>query len=102
MANVNVKWVLPDTRESTKPLAIGDIDYVEIFISADNGVNFGSFGRYEPNILETTVTDLEPGMWFFGGIVTDIRGSSGKMLKASINIPDNTPPGTLLSLTLSL
>ena len=102
MANILVKWVLPTTRESGKPLQIGDIKDVEILLSADGGVNFGSFGKYVPTILETLVTDLEPGEWFFAGVVTDNANKSSKPVKTSLLVPDTTPPGTLISLLLNL
>ncbi len=102
MANVKVMWVLPTTRDSGKPLSVGDIDYVSINLSSDGGLNFGEFGRYEPNVLETMVTDLEPGEWFFSGIVVDTAGRPSKATKKSIVVPDTSPPGALLSLTLEL
>jgi len=102
MANVKVNWVLPDTRDSGKPLNVGEIDFVSISISSDGGANFGEYGQYEPSVLETTVTDLEPGEWFFSGVVVDIGGKSSKTTKASIVVPDDTPPGALLLLTLTL
>jgi len=102
MPDVKVNWVLPTTRTSEKPLSVGEIDYVEILISSDGGASFGSYGQYEANVLETVVTDLEPGEWFFAGVVVDINGKASKQTKANITIPDDTPPNALLSLTLTL
>jgi len=102
MANVNLNWVLPTTRESQKPLSLGEIDYVEIFMSSDGGQNYGSYDKFEPNILNTTITDLEAGDWFFYGVVVDIGGKVSKPVKVSLNVPDTSPPGSLLSLTIDL
>jgi hypothetical protein len=102
MANVKVNWLLPTTRESGKELLISDIDYVELSISADLGANYTLYDRYKPDVLETVVNELEPGTWYFSGVVVDLTGKRSKATEASIPILDSTPPGTLLSLTLSL
>lgn len=102
MANVKVVWALPTTRESGKPLDPADIAEVEIEMSADLGANFTSIGTFLPNILETVVTELEPGEWRFRGFVWDTQGRNSKYTNASVVIPDNTNPGVLQSLTLSL
>jgi hypothetical protein len=101
MANVKVSWVLPTTRESGKPLAVTDIDSVQIEQSADGGANYVVIDVLPPTVLETTVTDLEPGDWFFRGIVLDKAGRPSKPVTGSISIADNTPPGEL-TLTLAL
>ena len=102
MANVKLNWVLPTTRESGKPLAPEDVGHVTILLSADGGANFGEFGQFTRDVLETTVTDLEPGNWVFGGVVVDTAKKASKMTTANITIPDATAPGALISLTLSL
>jgi hypothetical protein len=101
MANVKVSWVLPTTRESGKPLAVNDIDVVTLEQSADGGANFVVIDVLPPTILETTVTDLEPGEWFFRGTVRDRAGRTSKPVVGSISIADNTAPGEL-TLTLEL
>jgi hypothetical protein len=101
MANLKVRWVLPTTRVSGKPLAPSDIASVSIYISADGGQNYGKFDDFE-DTLETTITDLEPGTWYVSGIVNDTQGRSSQPVVSSFNIPDNTPPNVLLELSLSL
>jgi hypothetical protein len=101
MPNVNVTWILPVTRVSGKPLAPESIDSVKLDISAD-GVDFTPFDVYPRDILETTITDLEPGEWFFRGTVVDTAGRQSVPVAASIVIEDTTPPGALQSLTLNL
>ena len=102
MANIRVQWGLPTTRESGKPLSAGAISRVKLEISADEGANWGLFGEYGPSTLETTVTDLEPGVWSFRGTVFDTAGRVSKPLVASVTIEDTTPPSALPSLTLTL
>ena len=102
MANVKVVWVLPDVRKSGKPLKPEDIDHVEIQISADKGVTFVKYDDFPREILETTVTELEPGEWVFKGLVHDIQGRVNNGKTASIVVPDTTPPGELQVLTLEL
>lgn len=102
MANVKVSWTLPTVRESGKPLAIGDIKAVLLSLSADGGANYGQLDSFPPSVLETVVTELEPGEWFFRGVVVDTKDRVGAPDTKSIVIEDQTPPGVLaLSLTLA-
>lgn len=95
MANVKVTWVLPTVRESGKPLAVTDIKHVLIEASADAGANYGLLDSFPPDVLETTVTELEPGEWFFRGTVVDTKNRAGAPVAESIVIEDLSPPGAL-------
>lgn len=95
MANVKVTWVLPTVRESGKPLAVEDIKHVLIEASADAGANYGLLDKFLPDVLETVVTELEPGEWFFKGVVVDTKDREGKPTVDSIVIEDLSPPGPL-------
>jgi hypothetical protein len=101
MANVKVSWTLPTVRESGKPLAVSDIKEVRLFLSADGGANYGELSSYPPSVLETVVTELEPGEWFFRGVVIDTKDRAGAPDTKGIVIEDPTPPGALV-LNLSL
>lgn len=101
MANVKVTWALPVARESVRPLAPADIHHVRLEISADGGANYGVFWTFGASILEATVTDLEPGEWWFRGIVVDTASRQSQPVSSSITIADTTPPGPL-TLSLSL
>jgi hypothetical protein len=101
MADVNVNWVLPTTRTSGKPLNPADIAAMELALSID-GTNFTPFDSYTRDILSTVVTELEPGDWYFRGVVVDTLNRRSLPRVSSINIPDLTPPGALLALNLSL
>ena len=95
MANVRVQWVLPTTRESGKPLAVADIDHVLIEVSADGGANFAPVGSFLPDVLETTVTDVDFGEYFFRGTVTDTKGRKSNPVVDSVLNEDTTPPSEL-------
>lgn len=101
MANVRLRWVLPTTRQSGKPLAAEDIRSVEIAQSADGGQSFGVIDTFPPATLETLVNELEPGEWFFRGVVIDTANRRSNAVVKSITIADTTPPGEL-TLTLAL
>lgn len=102
MSNVLVKWQLPTTRESGRPINPADIAHVDLQMSADGGDQYVSVGTFGPDVLETTVTELEPGAWWFRGIVVDKAGKASSPRAASIAIADDTAPGALLDLTLAL
>ena len=99
--NVNVTWVLPTTRASGKPLAIADIAGVELSLSAD-GVNYSVYDTFTPDVLTTVIPELEIGEWFVSGIVKDTTGKVSPAVVSSIVVPDETPPGALLALNLTL
>lgn len=101
--DVNVSWVLPTTRESGLPLNPSDIQGVDLSISIDN-TNYSLYNNFPANTLSTIVPELETGEWFFRGVVRD-RSTPPRLSQpvvVSIVIPDDSPPGTLSSLTLTL
>lgn len=102
MANVKLTWVLPTQRASGRPLNEQDIAGVEIAASADGGQTYGVLDVLPPPVLETVVNELEPGEWFFRGVVVDQAGRRSASRVASIVVPDESPPGELLALTLTL
>ncbi len=102
MANVRITYQLPDTRQSGRPLPVSEISGVEIAQSADGGATFGVIDVLPPTTLETVVTELEPGEWFFRGVVVDTAGKRSAPKFGSIVVPDTTPPGELPVLTLAL
>lgn len=95
MANVRVSWVLPTVRESGKPLAAGDIKHVLLSLSADGGANFGVLDTYPPSVLETVITELEPGEWRVRGVVVDTKDRASAPVTEAIVIEDQSPPGAL-------
>ena len=99
--NVNVSWVFPTTRESGKPLNPADIKAMELSISVDS-VNWTVFDTYVATVTSTRVTELEPGKWFFRGIVVDTTNKRSAPLVSSVVVPDETAPSALESLTITL
>jgi hypothetical protein len=96
---VNVSWVYPTTRESTKPLNPADIASVELSLSADN-VNWSAYDTFPNGVLSTVIPELEIGEWFVQGVVVDTAGKKSKPVVKSIVVPDETAPGAL-QLTLT-
>ena len=101
MANLNIAWVLPTTRESGKTLLLQDIAHVLIELSADGGQTYIPVGQYAPGTDSTVVADIDLGTWFVRGTVVDTKGRTSVPTVASIVYEDNTPPGAL-TLNLSL
>lgn len=102
MANVNVSWALPVTRESGKPLDPADISHVRIEVSADAGETFALVNDFPSDVLQTVVEGLDPGTWVFRGLVADVKGRVSAPVVTSITIEDTTAPGELLNLTIEL
>jgi hypothetical protein len=96
MSKVVVAWVLPTTRESGRPLAVDDIDRVEIEVSADMGANFSPLGSYPISILSTEMTEIDPGEWMFRGRVFDKAQRPSAYTTASVVVADTTPPSQLI------
>lgn len=99
MANVRVTWRLPETRESGRPLEPGELQGVEIALSADGGANFGVLDIFPPNVTETTITELEDGEWQVRGIVIGKKRSQPVVRSIVI---DTSAPGPLQELKLEL
>lgn len=96
--NVTLQWALPNTRESGKPLAVTDIQYVDVMVSADAGATWAPIGAFPPSQLSTQITDLDFGTWLFKGVVVDTKGRSSQPLVATLVNEDSTPPSVLLTL----
>ena len=96
--NITLRWVLPSTRESGKPLAVEDIRHVAVEVSADAGVNWSLLGVFPPNVLSTELTDLDFGTWSFRGVVEDVKGRQSNPLVATFVNEDTSPPSALVTL----
>ena len=99
MANVRLKWTLPTTRASGKPLNPADIAGVELAVSADGGASFTvSDPLVAPTKLETQFLDMDIGTWVFRGVVIDKAGKRSAGKTVTVVVPDTTPPGELVTL----
>lgn len=101
MANLLIGWVLPKVRDSGRSLPVEQIAHVEIDLSAD-GVNFAALGPFTPDVLATEVSDLDIGQWLVRGVVVDTKGRRSEEYISSVEVEDDTPPGALQSITLTL
>jgi hypothetical protein len=96
MAGVKISWVLPTVRKSGKPLAVADIAKVTIEGSADGGANYAVIGEFPPAVLESTLPEIDPGLWTFRGTVFDTNGRLSDPVVSSIDVPDTTAPAALV------
>jgi hypothetical protein len=101
MANLRVRWTLPTTRESGKPLAPASIAHVKIELSADLGANWVLINDYPPSVLETLLQDLDFGTWQVRGTVVDSAGRASAPFVGEATNEDTTPPSVLGALTLT-
>ena len=102
MRNALVTWDLPTTRESGLPLDVADIASVEVELSGDGGANFASLDSVVPPAASLEQTELEPGDYIFRLTVVDMVGSGGQPVDAPFNIPDDTPPGSVTNVNVTV
>lgn len=102
MTTAIITWTLPATRESGLPLAVADIASVALALSADGGANFAPLGDVlSTDTQEFTVADLSVGDWQVQLVVLDTSGRTSQPVVALFNVPDDTPPGTVISVKIT-
>lgn len=99
--DVNVSWTYPTTRESGLPLDPADLAGMTLELSVDNAT-WSLYNTFAANVSSTVVPELSPGEWFFRGTVQDSQGRDSAPIVRSIVVPDETPPGPLANLDLTL
>lgn len=99
--NVNVAWVYPTTRQSGLPLPANELAGVELSVSVDN-TNWTVYDSFTAAETSTVVPELEAGTWYFRGVVLDTAGRRSAPLVANIIVPDESPPGPLSTLNVTL
>ena len=97
-----ISWNLPTTRESGLPLDPLDIAGVEVWLSADLGDNFTVLSTVPTADTELGVPDLEPGDWIARLVVIDTADRRSDNVDAPFNVPDNSPPGAVTNVQISL
>ena len=102
MSTIKVSWVLPTVRVSGTALPVSEIAFTLIEVSTDGAATFTSLKQATPDILSLEVPDAEPGVWAFRASVQDTKGRKGIAKTAQITVPDVSPPGEVISLTLDL
>lgn len=102
MSTIKVSWILPTTRVSGSALPSSEIDFVLIEVSTDNASTFVNLKQAKPDVLSAEVPDAEPGLWIFRATVQDTKGRKGAAKVATVSVPDVSPPGEVISLTIDL
>ena len=98
-------WNLPTTRgaPSNRPLPIEEISHTLIEASLDAGATWTELSVVPATDPQTfRVTDAEIGRWDFRGIVVDQNGRTSTPLEGSVEVPDESPPGPITDLTITL
>lgn len=99
--NVNIAYTLDLTRVSGLPLAIEEVAGVELHLSANNGVDFGIVTTILPSVGNHTVPELEIGTWVLRLIVVDTEGRKSTPVDTSVDVPDETNPSAVASVTIT-
>jgi len=103
MKTATLNWTLPAVRESGNPLDRADIDRADIYMSADGGANFVLAGTVSESLPQTfTVSDLDVGAYSFRVIVVDTAGREGRAVDVVAEVADETPPGGVTGLEVTL
>lgn len=102
MASVKVKWTLPTTRASGKPLALADVAGVKLQISANGGQTYTDLPQAKATDTERLFQDLEPGEWRWRGAAVDTKGRTASWSNATFVIEDTSPPGVLPTFVVEL
>ena len=101
MKNVRIAWDLPTTRESGLTLDPTDIAYVEVFLSADLGVNFVSLNQVIPPTVDLFVPDVDIGDWIFRLVVVDTADKQSVAVDTPVNVPDETNPSSVINVVVT-
>lgn len=102
MKNFVIEWTLDLTRQLGTPLTIDEIEGVEISVSGDNGLNWSAMPLIPPTILTTTISDMDVGSYLVRGVVVDKLGQRSTPVVQPAEVPDESPPSALESLTVTL
>jgi hypothetical protein len=101
MAHLKLNWAAPTTRTSGRPLRASDIAGFSLSRSHDGG-EFERVPDFAADATEHTIENIEPGIWAFRLACFDTNNRSGAAAEGSIEVPDDSPPGVVLNLTLSI
>lgn len=101
MAIVRLTWQAPSTRESGRALNPADIALYTLEQSYDGGA-FTKLTDSPAAATSRDVPNLAPGKYKFRLACLDTKNRSGKPFEGTIDVPDDTPPGMVLNLTLAV
>ena len=71
---VNLTWVAPTTRTDGEPLSLSDLEGYRIYLGMDTDNLAPLVDLNDSAILEFTITDLTPGVYFFAVTAYDYDG----------------------------
>ena len=93
--DAELNWTLPTTRTSGRPITPAELAGTEVGVSADGGANYALLNGgapFPPNVLQTVVPELEPGVWFFSAQWVAANGGRSTKITATVTIEDTSPP----------
>lgn len=90
MANVQLNWTLPTTREDGTALDQSDIQHVRIEARVVGG-EFGEINQVPPSNTSLLIEQVAGGDWEFQGIVVDSGGRESQPMVASLAVPISNP-----------
>jgi hypothetical protein len=101
MAIIHLNWQAPATRASGKPLKPGDIAGFTVEHSLD-GAPFSKLPDAPANATSLDIPTNEPGAWRFRVACFDSKNRTGDFAVGGVTVEDNTPPGAVLNLMVSV
>lgn len=101
MAHLRITWAPPATRTSGRPLKHEDIAGFTLSHSHDGG-EFERLPDLAATATEHVIENIEPGPWTFRLACFDTGNRTSAAAEGSIEIPDDSPPGVVLNLTLAV
>jgi hypothetical protein len=93
--DAELNWTLPTTRTSGRPITPAELAGTEVGVSSDGGQNYellNGGAPFPPNVLQTVVSELEPGEWFFKAEWLAVNGGRSGRLTATVTVEDTSPP----------
>lgn len=100
--SVVLTWDLPTTRKEGGVLALVDIADTGVFISLDQGGTFVPLlSVLSTDIQSVAAGDLVFGTYIFRFVVKDIAGLSSDPLDFSVDVPDESAPGTVMNVAVT-
>jgi hypothetical protein len=101
--SVVLTWELPLFREEGAPLPVSEIAHTDIELSLDGGANYVPLNTVLPGDPQTQAGgDLSYGTYWFRFVVEDIAGLRGLPLDFPVDVPDESAPGQVVNVQVTL
>lgn len=99
MKDVRITWVLPVVRDDGVPLPVDEIESLEVFLSANLGVDFVSVATKLPSeVQEVFLPNQSPGNWIVRFVVEDTKGDFSADKDFAYSVPSDSAPGTVTNI----